>query len=53
MFCRPSVVDTDSLQSVAAMLPVAVLKAINPHVAGFRMFHLVSHFPFSQPTYAI
>ncbi|KAI4114596.1 MAG: hypothetical protein LQ345_004650, partial [Seirophora villosa] len=30
------------INSLAAMLPVAVLKAINPHVAGFRMFHLLS-----------
>ncbi|KAI1869857.1 hypothetical protein JX265_003309 [Neoarthrinium moseri] len=29
-------------ECIAAMLPVAVLKAINPHVAGFRMFHLLS-----------
>ncbi|KAL8786839.1 MAG: hypothetical protein Q9195_008032 [Heterodermia aff. obscurata] len=30
------------INSLAAMLPVAILKAINPHVAGFRMFHLLS-----------
>ncbi|MCJ1423294.1 hypothetical protein MMC29_001176 [Sticta canariensis] len=30
------------INSMAAMLPVAVLRAINPQVAGFRMFHLLS-----------
>ncbi|KAI4592711.1 hypothetical protein KJ359_010470 [Pestalotiopsis sp. 9143b] len=29
-------------ECIAALVPVAVLKAINPHVAGFRMFHLIS-----------
>lgn len=53
MLRRLSFVDTNSSQSMAAMLPVAVLKAINPHVAGFRMFHLVSHSHFLQPIYAM
>lgn len=53
MHRRLLVVNIDSSESMAAMLPVAVLKAINPHVAGFRMFHLVSHSNFLQQNYAM
>ena len=45
------VVDANSSQSLAAMLPVALLKAINPHIAGFRMFHLVSCSLFFKPNF--
>lgn len=53
MLRRLSVVDTNFSQSMAAMLSVAVLKAINPNVASFRMSHLVSHSHFLQSIYVM